>query len=72
MEKKRKLLLLVGVGLLAVFVIWTVLVRIVDVRAIGPQGSSVGFATVNQYIHSYHLYMGRSLVPPIKHLKHLL
>ena len=35
----------------AVFVLWTVLVCFVDVRAIGPQGSSVGFATLNGYIH---------------------
>ena len=33
------------------FVLWTVLVCFVDVRAIGPQGSSVGFATLNGYIH---------------------
>ena len=35
----------------AVFVLWTVLVCFVDVRAIGPQESSVGFATLNGYIH---------------------
>ena len=33
------------------FIIWTILVRVVDVKAIGPQGSSVGFATVNGYFH---------------------
>ena len=33
------------------FIIWTILVRVVDVEAIGPQGSSVGFATVNGYFH---------------------
>ena len=33
------------------FVLWTVLVCFVDVRAIGPQESSVGFATLNGYIH---------------------
>ena len=35
----------------AAFVLWTVLVCFVDVRAIGPQESSVGFATLNGYIH---------------------
>ena len=39
-------------GLLAVFVLWTVLIRFVDVEAIGPRQSSVGFATLNGYIHN--------------------
>ena len=37
---------------LALFVVWTVLVRLVEVRPIGPRGSSVGFATVNQAVHN--------------------
>ena len=35
------------------FIIWTILVRVVDVKAIGPQGSSVGFATVNGCFHEF-------------------
>lgn len=45
-------MLILGVGLLLMFVLWTVLVRIVDVRTIGPRESSVGFATLNAYIHN--------------------
>ena len=52
MEKKSIRLFWVGVGLLAVFVLWTVLIRFVDVEAIGPRQSSVGFATLNGYIHN--------------------
>ena len=52
MEKKNSRLFWVGVGLLAVFVLWTVLIRFVDVEAIGPRQSSVGFATLNGYIHN--------------------
>ena len=52
MEKKNRRLFWVGVGLLAVFVLWTVLIRFVDVGAIGPRESSVGFATLNGYIHN--------------------
>ena len=52
MEKKKSRLFWVGVGLLAVFVLWTVLIRFVDVEAIGPRQSSVGFATLNGYIHN--------------------
>ncbi len=51
MEKKNSRLFWIGVGLLAVFVLWTVLIRFVDVEAIGPRQSSVGFATLNGYIH---------------------
>ncbi|MBR4061996.1 MAG: phosphatase PAP2 family protein [Clostridia bacterium] len=52
MEKKSSRLFWVGVGLLAVFVLWTVLISFVDVEAIGPRQSSVGFATLNGYIHN--------------------
>ena len=38
--------------MLAVFVLWTVLISFVDVEAIGPRQSSVGFATLNGYIHN--------------------
>ena len=51
MEKKNKKRLVLGVSLVAVFVFWTVLVLFVDVRAIGPEGSSVGFAALNGFVH---------------------
>ena len=51
MEKIRKKMFFMGAGLIAVFVLWTVLVSVVDFRAIGPNGSSVGFATLNGYVH---------------------
>ena len=41
-----------GLGLLALFIIWTVALGFVDVGEIGPQGSSVGFATLNKMIHN--------------------
>ena len=37
--------------MLAGFVLWTVLICFVDVQAIGPEGSSVGFSTMNGFIH---------------------
>ena len=52
MEKKNRKSLVLGASLLIAFVLWTVLVCFVDVRAIGPQGSSVGFATLNGYVHN--------------------
>ncbi|MBQ4575164.1 MAG: phosphatase PAP2 family protein [Clostridia bacterium] len=40
-----------AICMLVAFVIWTVAICIVDVQAIGPQESTVGFATINQFIH---------------------
>ena len=51
MEKKNKKRLALGVSLVVAFVLWTVLVRFVDVQAIGPDGSSVGLATLNRFVH---------------------
>ena len=51
MEKKNKKRLVFGASLVVAFVLWAVLVRFVDVRAIGPKGSSVGFATLNGFVH---------------------
>ena len=51
MKKKNRRSLWIGTGLLAVFVLWTVLICFFDVQAIGPEGSSVGFSTINGFIH---------------------
>ena len=48
MKKKR---LCVALALLAAFAVWTLLVCCVDVRAIGPRGSSVGLAALNAFVH---------------------
>ena len=37
--------------MLAAFVLWTAAVCVVDVRPIGPMGSSVGFAALNSCVH---------------------
>ena len=42
----------IGLGMLVLFVIWTVALKFVDVQAIGPQGLGVGFATINRFIHN--------------------
>jgi undecaprenyl-diphosphatase len=38
--------------LLVAFVLWTLAISVVDIRDIGPQGSSVGFAGINGYVHN--------------------
>ena len=51
MKRIRKNLI-VSMCLLAAFVLWTVAICFVDVRAIGPQGSFVGFAGINGFVHN--------------------
>lgn len=50
MKRNRKRFA-VSICLLAAFVLWTAAVRFVDVQAIGPQGSSVGLAGINRFVH---------------------
>ncbi len=38
--------------MLVAFVLWTIAIRFIDVQAIGPRESSVGFATLNRTIHN--------------------
>ena len=40
-----------GLISLAAFLLWTAMVRRVDVQAIGPLGSAVGFAALNRSVH---------------------
>ena len=42
----------ISVCMLIAFVLWTVLIRFIDVKPIGPQKSTVGFATFNAFIHN--------------------
>ena len=48
---KRKKTMIEGLALLMAFILWTVLIRTVDVRAIGPEGTQVGFAALNGWFH---------------------
>ena len=50
-EKKGNRKLLASGILLALFLLLIVLLKTVDVQAIGPEGSSVGLAAVNGAVH---------------------
>jgi undecaprenyl-diphosphatase len=50
--KNRNRKLWLAVCLLIAFALWTVLVQHVDVQPIGPNGSAVGFAMLNQFVHT--------------------
>ena len=51
MKEIRRKELLAGIMLLAAFALWTVLIRHIDVQNIGPNGTEIGFATVNVWFH---------------------
>lgn len=42
----------IAIGLLAMFVLWTIAVCTIDVRSIGPRNSSVGLAAINCFVHT--------------------
>lgn len=50
MNKKRSC---ISIVLLVAFAVWTWLVCFVDIKAIGPEESSVGLATLNGVVHSF-------------------
>ena len=47
MKEVRRKELLAGIMLLAAFALWTVLIRHIDVQNAGPNGTEIGFATIN-------------------------
>ena len=52
MKRKSLTNLYLSIIMLFAFALWTVLVSFVDVKAIGPNGSQVGFASLNGAVHS--------------------
>ena len=52
MKKKNSKTILVALGTLVAFALWTFLIRCVDVQPIGPNGSRVGFAAINGAFHA--------------------
>ena len=61
----------ISIGLFMAFTLWTAAVCLVDVKAIGPQNTSVGFACINGFLHRltgvnfllYHITDWLGLVP---------
>ncbi len=52
MTKNNQKTLYTAICMFVGFVLWTIAIRFIDVKAIGPQNSSVGFATLNQFVHN--------------------
>lgn len=51
-SEMKKTSFYIGVSMLVLFVLWTIALHSVDVAAIGPQNSVVGFSTLNKAIHN--------------------
>ena len=52
MKKENRRNFGIAAGILLSFLLWTAAIRFVDVQAIGPQESTVGFAGLNQFVHN--------------------
>ncbi len=52
MKRENQRNFCIAICMLLAFWLWTVAIQFVDVKAIGPQESSVGFATINQLVHN--------------------
>ena len=71
MQQKNKSNFYIGASSLFLFVLWTLLVKVIDVKAIGPNKSEVGFSAINKFFHEltgvnlflYNLTDWLSLIP---------
>lgn len=51
MERKTKIQFILGTSLLALFILFTMSLTFVDMQPIGPQGSYVAYAGINNAVH---------------------
>ena len=52
MKTKERKLLVLGIGFIIAFALWTWLIQIIDVKAAGVNSTKIGFATINTFFHS--------------------
>lgn len=52
MKKENQRNVCIATCMLFAFFLWTATIQFIDVQTIGPQGSSVGFATLNGFVHN--------------------
>lgn len=51
MKQNGKRILSWGISCVLAFVVWTALIQIIDVQAVGQHGTEIGFATFNIWFH---------------------
>ena len=52
MKKENQRNFCIATRMLSAFLLWTAAIQFIDVGAIGPQESTVGFATINRFVHN--------------------
>ena len=52
MKNKKQKNIYIAICILLTFSLWTLAIQWIDVQEIGPQESSVGFATINRFVHN--------------------
>ena len=52
MKTNEKTTLITGIILIFAFAVWTMLIQIIDVQAVGINNTNIGFATFNTWFHS--------------------
>lgn len=52
MKTNEKKTLITGIILIFAFAVWTMLIQLIDVQAVGLNNTNVGFATLNTWFHS--------------------
>ena len=52
MKTNEKKTLITGIILIFAFAVWTMLIQIIDVQAVGINNTNIGFATLNIWFHS--------------------
>lgn len=53
MKNGNKAKLWISLSALTAFLFWTVAIVVIDVKAIGPENSSVGFGLLNGFVHDF-------------------
>ena len=60
MKKESQRNFYIAICMLVAFLLWTVAIQFVDMQEIGPRESTVGFATINRFVHTLtgvHMYL---------------
>ena len=52
MRENGKKLLILGMGLVCAFIMWTVMILLIDVKPLGQGGTNIGFTTFNIWFHT--------------------